>query len=410
MNRCYISLLVTFAAIIVGGCLSERRSVVPLVENVGGEVSTKYRYRLSCIYCDEMAEKVAFDNSVLGKQCPRVFSATGLPFVLRINNIGKMTAEGAWTDILAVCTCGLVPFFQHCAIEYNCYVELADDAAIKVPFGLISMNDKASSPLPTAYLFYNGAAEIDGRRVFCESAKHLFEENSGMNLMFSMDPVIDFSSQVGYGYGVKGFEIKATALGWQALAYALAVTLKELEDSGKIDAMLMKRAAARSLAPPHSIVRLERNSDSAFSYSFGIEMSSAPSDMKAAAKSILREFSASVKEDYLDAHQSVDATSLIVSFSNLKINGLRLEGRASVLTIKPISLSYDANTRRGKLSVRFNAGQVEAARAWIRKNIETLARDKNIALVTGNPPPEATYYSLGEKIEGDVMEIEFKTE
>ena len=53
---------------------------------------------------------------------------------------------------------------------------------------------------------------------------------------------------------------------------------------------------------------------------------------------------------------------------------------------------------------------MDEARAWIRKNIETLARDKNIALTTGQLPPEATYYSLGEKIVGNVMEIEFRTE
>ena len=412
MNRCYIRLLVVFAAIIVGGCLSQRRSVVPLVENVGGEVSTKYRYRLSCVYYDEMAEQVSFDGSFLGRQYPQVFSATGLPFVLRINNGGKIAVGGTWTSVLAVCTCGIVPFFHNYTMEYNCYVELADDADIRAPFGLTSMNDSASAPLPTAYLFYNDAAEVDGRRVFCEATKHSADKDPSMEFVFSMSAVIDYSSRLaGGGYGIKGFEVKASTLGQQALAYALAVKLKELEAAGKIDAMLKKRAESRSVSPPHSIVRLERDSDNAFSYSFAIEMSSAPSDMKAAAKSVLREFSASVKEDYLDAHQSVDTTSLMVSFSNLKVNGLRIEGRASVLTIKPISLSYDANTRRGKLSVRSNAGQIEEARAWIRKNIKTLARDKNIALVTGNPPPEATYYPLvGEKIEGNVLEIEFKTE
>ena len=47
---------------------------------------------------------------------------------------------------------------------------------------------------------------------------------------------------------------------------------------------------------------------------------------------------------------------------------------------------------------------------WMSYNIETLACDKNIALVTGQLPPAATYYSLGEKVDGNVMEIEFKTE
>ena len=120
-------------------------------------------------------------------------------------------------------------------------------------------------------------------------------------------------------------------------------------------------------------------------------------------------FAREVLDAYKAEYPTADVSTLRVYVLPQLVNG-RIEGRAAVLTIAPVSLSYDANTRRGKLSVRFNAGQAEEARAWIRKNIETLARDKNIALTTGNPPPEAIYYSLGEKIEGDVMEIEFKTE
>ena len=60
--------------------------------------------------------------------------------------------------------------------------------------------------------------------------------------------------------------------------------------------------------------------------------------------------------------------------------------------------------------MRFNAGQMEEAREWIKKNVETLARDKNIAHVTGQLLPVATYYLFGESISGNIMEIEFKTE
>ena len=116
------------------------------------------------------------------------------------------------------------------------------------------------------------------------------------------------------------------------------------------------------------------------------------------------------QEDYLDSYPAADSKALKVAFSDLKIEGRLVAGRASVLTIAPVSLSYDVHTRRGKLSVRFNAGQAEEARAWIHRNIKTLVRDRNIALTTGQQPPEATYYSLGETVEGNVMEIEFKTE
>ena len=61
--------------------------------------------------------------------------------------------------------------------------------------------------------------------------------------------------------------------------------------------------------------------------------------------------------------------------------------------------------------MKVNANQYKEARKWIRKNIETLARDKNIALVTGELPPAAKFYLGREELkDGNVLEIEFRTE
>ena len=50
-------------------------------------------------------------------------------------------------------------------------------------------------------------------------------------------------------------------------------------------------------------------------------------------------------------------------------------------------------------------------RKWFRKIIETLARDRNIALVTGEIPPAAKFYLGREELkDGNVLEIEFRTE
>ncbi len=105
-----------------------------------------------------------------------------------------------------------------------------------------------------------------------------------------------------------------------------------------------------------------------------------------------------------------DVASLEVSFSGFKRDGLRLSGRAAVLTLKPISLDYNAHTRSGKLTVHFTVGQESEAKVWIRRNIKRLVRDKNIALTTGTLPPEAGYQVIEEKTEGNVMAIEFKSE
>ena len=88
-----------------------------------------------------------------------------------------------------------------------------------------------------------------------------------------------------------------------------------------------------------------------------------------------------------------------------------VEGRAEVMRISVVSLQYDATRRKGVISVKIGANRFEDARKWVRKNIETLAKDKNIALVTGTIPPEARFYLGAERVkEGNVLEIEFETE
>ena len=159
--------------------------------------------------------------------------------------------------------------------------------------------------------------------------------------------------------------------------------------------------------PPYRIIDLAREKDSDFAYAFTLELSGDASIQTFFG--IQAMFANEVRAAYQMEYPNANISTLRVVVQPRLSNG-KIVGRAEVLTITPVSLSYDAGSRRGRLSVRFNPGQAEEARAWIRKNIETLARDKNIALMTGQLPPAATYYSLGEKIDGNVIEIEFKTE
>ncbi|MBQ2631521.1 MAG: hypothetical protein IJG13_17730, partial [Kiritimatiellae bacterium] len=72
---------------------------------------------------------------------------------------------------------------------------------------------------------------------------------------------------------------------------------------------------------------------------------------------------------------------------------------------------YDPLTRTGRMAVCLSGGQFEETRKWIRRNIEALARDKNIALTTGKIPPAAKFYLGREELkDGNMLEIEFKTE
>lgn len=389
--RC-VGIMFVVLSVLACGCTSNRYSAYATVGDVGANVYTKYRYKASCAFKGDSSEQLWFDGSFLPKCQPGVFSADGLPIVLRIE-YKKLDGSYAWTVLLAMLSCSVIPQLNEYEMTFNCSIELADEGGCYSNFEIVRKHEHAFSMLsPAAILFFNGDAKVAGKRVFSANAQNVsWFEGWGSNLE---EEVLRYDVQVR-----------------QALSYAMASKLKELEDSGKIDAMLAKKSARKSVAPAHDIISLERDVVKDFAYSFMIEMKSSPSDADAAVAAVLDEFAKSLKEEYLDAVRGSETAALTVAFSGLKRDGLRISGQALVLTLKPLSLEYDANSRMGKLSVRFNDGQEEEARTWIHKNVATMARDKNIALVTGEIPPAANFFVLRETIkDGNKLEVEFKTE
>lgn len=276
------------------------------------------------------------------------------------------------------------------------------------------MGDFATSYLlPTSLWWYNDSP-VEGCRGFCQYTHTMTLTFPVASEVYNKNKGALGETQEAYGLAYTDLTAQANdfscGLMQRALAYGVAVKLKELEDSGKIDAMLKKKAAEVSTAPKHNIIRLDRDSDKTFMYSFELELAQNPTDFKKAWQTVLQDFAKSLKEDYVDAFPSADIASLEVSFSGFKRDGLRLNGTAAVLTLKPISLEYNPHNRKGSMSVRFAEGQVSEASAWIRRNIKTLVRDKNIALTSGSLPSEGKFAITNEKIDGNVMTIEFMVE
>ena len=312
-------------------------------------------------------------------------------------------------------TLGLAPFFKGQTTERVYSIALAGfppEESLQKEISICTKMDYAGSLSPLALLFFHGTPKVKGM------------QNGKMFKLYH------------YGNGVE------TTHG-QALAYGVAVCLKEWEDAGMItekQAEMAKqfhfrhmttRKARRQLAlktanssnqaqrntraaqsiqpsqPIYSIEKLERVDGNDFEYQFVVKL--AGECTLGTFAQIQQDFIVFVRNAYLQKHPLENAGQLVVDVRPTLDKGL-IRGRAAVLTIAPEALVYDATLRRGRITVRFNPSQAAVAREWIRQNIETLVRDKNIALVTGRPPPEANFYTLGEKVDGDVMEIEFRTE
>ena len=168
--------------------------------------------------------------------------------------------------------------------------------------------------------------------------------------------------------------------------------------------------------PRYRTLSLKRDPGSDFAYSFDIlvlEDEDGPGALAPAGgidAAVKREFRKVVLKDYAETFA---VTNVVVDFPVFErsADGC-IKGRALVISATPTALlDYDAHTRRGRMTVRFNTAiGTDAARAWARQNIESLARDKNILLTSGTRPPEGHYVSLGEKWRENTLEIEFKTE
>ena len=429
MNTPGIVALCLLSTLLACGCLRYRSVAAADVKDVGTQICTRYRYCPSWAQGKEKSGEERLRTRMKRYQ-PQVFADDGIPIVITEREVSHED-WGCWKinryqdpmgfaskRFFYAFSFSIIPLFNGTESDAWEEVRLADDPSPATSFRIYKRQDNAFSFLtPLPLLLYSGLPEMRGSengvvRVRRENFFTVAED------MFAHEH----------------------PEGEEVFAYALAAKLKALEDMGRVNAATLEWSARtllhrkdsiaqnvarkasvpisqtktgvqsqthRQVKPLYRIDSLVRESNSDFAYTFSLKMNEDPSIE--AFFAIQGVFMREVLDAYRSEFPNADVSTLRVYVLPRLVDG-RIEGRAAVLTITPVSLSYDANTRRGKLSIRFNPGQYEEARAWARKNIETLARDKNIVLVTGQIPPDAKYYSLGEKIDGNVMEIEFRTE
>lgn len=408
----------------LSGCItsSGRNAAVVKVANHGANVSTCHRYHLSCVYAGDKSQRLNIKDDFFSKFQPNVFAADGIPVSMRIRMKNITSGSSVLDVLLHICSFTIFPVVVNISALYDCLIEVDGIDNNGVLFEVVDMSDSATSHLvPSPLWWYTDSPDVEGCPVFSQHGQtmistwlncEVYNQNKGVlgkdeESYGTIATVTSFNMNL---LSQQNKDLPFDGLMQRALAYGVAVKLKELEDSGKIDAMLKKKAAEVSAAPKHNIIRLDRDSDKTFSYSFELQLAQNPADFKKAWQMVLQDFAKSLKEDYVDAFPSVDIASLQVSFSGFKRGALRLSGRAAVLTLKPVSLEYNSHNRKGIMSVRFAEGQVSEASTWIRRNIKTLVRDKNIALTSGSLPPEGKFAITNEKIDGNVMTIEFMVE
>ena len=413
-----VKIISPLVLVCISGCITEsvRDSSVAKVANFGPNISTRQRYSLVCGYQGEGTQAIETNWKFLSEHQPNVFrSEGGIPIVLRarLKNGDFHSTSLFGSFLLSLFSLQIIPHTQKQEAIYECVIEIEGIENVHASFEILNVGERATSHLfPSPLLWYTDSPAVEGYCVFSQHTQTMTMTYPSVREIYNQNKGVLGDGHEAYGSAYVSFQGVdfSSGLEQRSLAYGLAVKLKELEDSGEIDTMLKKKAADVATAPKHNIIRLDRDSNKNFSYAFELELVENPTDFKKAWQAVLLDFAKSLKEDYVDAFPSADIASLEVSFSGFKRDGLRLNGSAAVLTLKPVSLEYNSHNRKGTMSVRFAEGQVSEASAWIRRNVKTLVRDKNIALTSGSLPTEGKFAITNEKIDGNVMTIEFMVE
>ena len=173
---------------------------------------------------------------------------------------------------------------------------------------------------------------------------------------------------------------------------------------------LAPESAVKEDCPIYKMLSLQKEEGCGYAYRFKLEMLDESGGRLNAYRRVQHEFRSMLLEEAARTFDG-DFSTLFVEFPAFNLKGKIVEGRAVVLTMKPLSLAYNPETRRGSISISLAANQFDVARRLVRKNIEALARNSNIVVEEGKLPPAAKFY-LGREIvkDGNILEVEFMTE
>ena len=201
--------LISLMFILVSGCAQYRKIVVPEVADIGAEIKTKNKYRL--IKPDEL-------RSVFERVQPGVFSSDGIPFILQEGEYRIIDEPGA--AFLPYCVlCGFtmltLPIVEWSEKSLAYTIRIGGRDGEKSVFDLRDKSDSNTSLSPLSLLFpYGEPPPISGRRLYSHRHTNCFPDQA------------DHDRNNG--------EIKRITD--SAIAYGVAVRLKEMEDAGKINA------------------------------------------------------------------------------------------------------------------------------------------------------------------------------
>ena len=396
------------ASVFVSGCFHGRITASADVKGAGEKIRTQFRYK---IVCEEKDQYGIPKYSMFHNYQPDVFSDDGLPVTLKVSNVLSKNEGELLGDKLQMITLGLIPSSQTKHIHNRCTISMAKKEVAS--FDVCMKTDEAmTTPLPTgiSLLMFSGDGET------CYASGKTFRCHS-----------YDMTSQY----------VASGKIENEVIAYGIAASLKQAEDDGIINEKngggvlseqglsdfaavlntILKDDAVRrgrsvndgGDAAPLEIVRFDVEAGKNFAYIFSIGRrgrKAAVSDYNV----IRNGFRSAIRSHYSLLHPEINPRSLVIDFTEYKLQDGLVIGRVAVLEIVPESLKYDSIRRSGVVRVRIRDGQFEDARRWIRRNLAELANRSNINLSGDSIPRNGRFFSEREEMKDGILEVSFRTE
>ena len=395
--------IICFAFLLLAaGCGHTHKMISINVPKTGDKtVKTKYHYKVNM-------EKAHYN---LERYQPEVFSQDGIPIIINEVNVKEEEGDYFWTGILAVHTIGILPMVETLHSHYRWEISVLGHASTKTTISSCEhVRGAFGGPSPFPLLLFWGSDS-------CLKDSRSFDEH-----YFNMDKV-----------GVGGNYRK------EAVAYGVAVKLKELEESGKINDQIAAKAIAKQKLSSVALVQteinepdfkrkgssikltsgnrqykfeivaydLEEGKDYAHRFIISTDDALSIPDYSAIRAALL----SSIKEDYLQTHPNINPRSIVVDFPEYSIEGGFIKGRCVILTLSVESMTYSPSTRKGRLSININASQFEDVRQWIRKNIGALVAEASKDVKAGSGIIGDCYYTGNEALKDNgILEVDFRME
>ena len=409
MGRFSFNLLVLSLLIYASGCSHVHTTVAVNVNDMGERIRTKYKYTIGhkmSIPLKELKSMwfVDYHMDDFAKWQPDVFDVNGIPVTLEEGvetsfwQHDKYVEERrvyGWpvTPMLTAMSCFIIPIVAtshfHETWPFHINGEKGNRVSLEACIHADAASDIPISPLRWLLCWWNTSTCYSGKRTF---DSHVM--NSGENHFIDA-------------------EVKP-----RAMAYGLAVRLKELEDSGQIGNDMAVNTiasfeinAGTSFETPVEIVRCENTTGKDFEYDFVLRRKGGGKLKLFDYERIRSAFRVAIVNTYCMKHPEANPRSLVTDFTRYSMDGECITGRVSVLTIEVMTVFYDAAKRSGRMSAKIGANQFEDVRRFVRKHIEELATRSNIVIDGDVLPAGAIFYTGNERLaENGLLEVEFKTE